>query len=136
MEPLTLKQRQPAEMEIECWDDDADFEGVDDLHLRNTSTTTVGSDRRDLTSSRMSTRSDRDSAGGGDEDWQVLLPTDDDKSAADAISAVKTAGIPIPANVPASALLGGTIKRLGGRRIKKALMDDWADEIDFPKVQD
>ena len=139
MEPLKLKQRQPAEMEIECWDDDADFEGVDDLHLRNistTTTTTVGSDRRDLTSSRMSTRSDRDSAGGGDEDWQVLLPTDDEKLAADAISAVKTAGIPIPANVPASALLGGTIKRLGGRRIKKALMDDWADEIEIPKAQD
>ena len=140
MEPLSLKTRQPHKDDIECWDDDTDFHGIDDLQFRNASTTTTGSfsasQRRDLSSSRMSTRSDRDSAGGGDEDWQVLLPTDDEKSAADAITTAKTAGIPIPHNVPASALMGGTIKRMGGRRVKKVLVDDWGEDIEIPKAQD
>ena len=68
---------------MECWDDDDDLQGIDDLQFRNVSSTTVGSAQasqfRDSTSSRMSTRSDRESSGGGDEDWQVLLPTYEDK---------------------------------------------------------
>ena len=139
MEPMALKQRQTVEEAIENWDDDTDFQGLDDLHFRNVSSTTVGSNQahhRDSISSRMSTRSDRESVGGGDEDWQVLLPTDDETSTADAISSATSAGIPIPQNVPASALLGGTIKRLGGRRIKKAFGDDWGDDIEMPKPQD
>ena len=139
MEALTLKHRQPVEESIENWDDDTDFQGLDDLHFRNASSTTIGSNQahhRDSISSRMSTRSERESVGGGDEDWQVLLPTDDEKSTADAISSAKSAGIPIPQNVPTSALLGGTIKRLGGRRIKKAIGDDWGDDIEMPKPQE
>ena len=136
MEPLTLKPRQPAE-EVECWDDDGDLQGIDDLNFRNVSSTTVGSapHHRDSVSSRLSMRSDRESGGGGDEDWQVLLPTDDEKATIDAIDSAKTAGIPIPSNVPSSALLGGTIKRLGGRRLKKVLGDDWGDDIEMPKGQ-
>ena len=125
---------------MECWDDDEDLQGIDDLHFRNVSSTTIGSihasHHRDSTSSRMSTRSDRDSLGGGDEDWQVLLPTDDENSTTDAINSAKTAGIPIPQNVPTSALLGGTIKRLGGRRLKKVLGDDWGEDIELPRPQD
>lgn len=126
---------------MECWDDDDDLQGIDELQFRNVSSTTIGSAQashfRDSTSSRMSTRSDRESVGGGDEDWQVLLPTDDEKSTTEAINAAKTAGIPIPTNVPSSALLGGTIKRLGGRRLKKALGgDDWGDDIELPKAQE
>ncbi|KAL9126111.1 MAG: hypothetical protein Q9217_004785 [Psora testacea] len=139
MDPLTFQQRQPAKEAIENWDDDEDLQGIDDLQFRNVSSTTIGSNqmhRRDSISSRMSTRSDRESVGGGDEDWQVLLPTDDEKSTADAISSAKSAGIPIPRNVPTSALLGGTIKRLGGRRLKKVLGDDWGDDIELPKPQD
>ena len=140
MEPLLLKPRQPAEDTIECWDDD-DLQGIDELQLRNVSNTTVGSAQascfRDSTSSRMSTRSDRESAGGGEEDWQVLLSTDDEKSTTEAIHAAKTAGIPIPTNVPSSALLGGTIKRLGGRRLKKVLGgDDWDEDLELPKAQE
>ena len=137
MGPLTLKQRQPSEEAIENWDDDTDFKDLDDLHFRHASSTTVASSqahRRDSISSRMSTRSDRESAA--DEDWQVLLAADDEKPNADAISSAKSAGIPIPQNVPTSALLGGTIKRLGGRRIKKALVDDWGDDIEIPKPQE
>ena len=123
---------------IECWDDDADLQGIDDLNFHNVSSTTSVSalHHRESTSSRMSTRSDRESTGGGDEDWQVLLPTDDEKATVDAINSAKTAGIPIPNNVPSSALLGGTIKRLGGRRLKKVLGDDWSEDIELPKGQD
>lgn len=126
---------------MECWDDDDDLQGIDELQFRNASSTTIGSAQashfRDSTSSRMSTRSDRESIGGGDEDWHVLLPTDDEKSTTDAINAAKTAGIPIPTNVPSSALLGGTIKRLGGRRLKKVLGgDDWGDDIELPQAQE
>jgi len=137
MEPLTLKPRQAVADAIECWDDDGDLEGIDDLNFRNVSSTTVGSQPhfRDSVSSRMSTRSDRESAVGGDEDWQVLLPTGDEKATIDAIDSAKTAGIPIPTNVPSSALLGGTIKRLGGRRLKKVLGDDWGEDIELPKGQ-
>ena len=139
MEPLTLKVQQPVKEDIECWDDDDDLQGVDDLQFRNVSTTTVGtsvstnaSHHRDSISSRVSTRSDMD----GDEEWQVLLPTDDEKSTSNAIASVKSAGIPIPSNVPTSALLGGTIKRLGGRRLKKVLGDDWSEDLELPKPED
>ncbi|KAL6720222.1 hypothetical protein ACLMJK_002143 [Lecanora helva] len=135
MEPLTGKLRQQADQSIECWDDDDDLQGIDDLNFRNVSSTTVGSatHHRDSTSSRLSTRSDRESGVGGDEDWQLLIPTDDEKATIDAINSAKTAGIPIPTDVPSSALLGGTIKRLGGRRLKKVLGDDWSEDIELPK---
>ncbi|KAL8755483.1 MAG: hypothetical protein Q9184_004791 [Pyrenodesmia sp. 2 TL-2023] len=136
MEPLILKPRQPVQKDIECWDDDGDLQGIDALQLRNVSTTTIGSANnslhRESISSRFSAKSDRDSSGGFDDDWQVLLPADDEASTTDAIASAKTAGIPIPANVPASALLGGTIKRLGGRKLKKAF-DDWDEDLEIPK---
>ncbi|KAL8907689.1 MAG: hypothetical protein Q9207_001258 [Kuettlingeria erythrocarpa] len=136
MEPLKLKPRQPVQEDIECWDDDGDLQGIDALQLRNVSTTTTGSANnslhRESISSRFSAKSDRDSSGGFDDDWQVHLPTDDEASTTDAIASAKTAGIPIPANVPASALLGGTIKRLGGRKLKKAF-DDWDEDLEIPK---
>ncbi|KAL8950675.1 MAG: hypothetical protein Q9222_003312, partial [Ikaeria aurantiellina] len=136
MEPLTLKPRQPVQDEMECWDDDGDVQGIDNLQFRNVSTTTIGSANasfhRDSISSRVSMKSDGDSVAG-DNDWQVLLPTDDEASTTHAIASAKTAGIPIPANVPASALLGGTIKRLGGRKLKKAF-DDWDEDIELPKA--
>ena len=137
MEPSDSKLRQQAKEAVECWDDDDDLQGIDDLNFRNVSSITVASTshHRDSTSSRMSTRSDRESAGGEDEDWQVLLPADDEKVTADAINSAKTAGIPIPTNVPSSALLGGTIKRLGGRKLKKVIGDDWTEDIELPKGQ-
>ena len=138
MEPLTLKPRQAVKDEIECWDDDDELQGIDDLQFRNVSSTTIASTNasyhRESISSRISTRSDRESIGGGDEDWQVLLP-DDETSTTNAIASAKSAGIPIPSNVPTSALLGGTIKRLGGRRLKKVLGDDWGEDLELPKVE-
>ncbi|MCJ1307037.1 hypothetical protein MMC25_000683 [Agyrium rufum] len=144
MEPLVLKQRQVGTTEIECWDDDGDLQGLDDISLlRNISSTTIGSSthssaphHRDSISSRLSMRSDMESNGQNEEDWQLLLPNDDEASTHKAISSAKSAGIPIPNNVPASALLGGTIKRLGGKRIKKVLGDDWGDDLELPKATD
>jgi len=138
MEPLILKPKQLVDEAIECWDDDGDLQGIDGLQFRNVSSTTVGSTshHRDSVSSRMSTRSDQESLGEGDEDWQVLLPTNDEKLTADAINSAMNAGIPIPTNVPSSALLGGTIKRLGGRRLRKVLGDDWSEDIELPTAQD
>ena len=122
---------------VECWDDDDDLQGFENLHVRNVSSTTVGSlqapHQRESLSSRVSIRSDRESIGG-DDDWQVLLPTDDENSAKTAIASVKNAGIPIPSNVPSSALIGGTIKRLGGRRLKKVIGDDWGEDLELPSV--
>ena len=142
MEQHGLKLSQPLKGEIECWDHDEDLQGIDDLQFRDISSTTVGthvsaqsSHHRDSISSRISTKSDLDS-NVGDEDWQVLLPPNDETSTNHAIASAKSAGIPIPANVPTSALLGGTIKRLGGRRLKKVLGDDWSDDLELPKQGD
>lgn len=129
---LQLKPRQIVEDEVENWDDDDFMIDNDDLSFRSGSTahTTSRSHRRD---SHTSIRSDRDSLFG-DDDRQVHLAGEDEKSTMDAIFAVQHAGIPIPQNVPPSALMGGTIKRLGGKKIKKVIHEDWGDDIELPKA--
>ncbi|KAK7948762.1 uncharacterized protein PG986_009648 [Apiospora aurea] len=126
MDTLRLKPRAPVEEEVENWDDD-DFMIDDDLTFGNGSTTGHGH-RRD---SHNSFRSDRESLGG-DEERLLHLPGDDEKSTLDAIAAVTNAGIPIPQNVPPSALVGGTIKRLGGKKLKKIYQEDWGDDLELP----
>ncbi|KAL5355462.1 hypothetical protein BJX96DRAFT_49109 [Aspergillus floccosus] len=139
MEPLTLRMRQDDEETIECWDDDDDLQCYGDIQLRAASTATSvtnGSVRRsghrDSISSRLSARSDLDSNVGTDEDWQVQLLDNDDIVNEEAISSARNAGIPLPANVPKSALVGGTIKRLGRRKPKKDFIDDWSEEVELP----
>lgn len=131
METLRLKPRQPVEDDVENWDDD-DFEiGGDDLTFHSHSTSANNpSHRRD---SHSSLRSDFESVQG-DEEKHVHLPGDDEKSTLDAIAAAAKAGIPIPTNVPPSALMGGTIKRLGGRKIKQIISEDWGDDLEFPEA--
>jgi hypothetical protein len=134
MDQLTLKPRKAVvEEPIECWDDDDLDIGGDDFTFRSASlATTSASQHRDSVSSRMSVRSDFDS-NHGDEEKQVHLPGDDENSTIDAIATATRAGIPIPQNVPSSALMGGTIKRLGGRKIKKFIQDDWDDgDLELP----
>ncbi|KAF3025754.1 hypothetical protein E8E14_014439 [Neopestalotiopsis sp. 37M] len=129
---LQLKPRNIVEDEVENWDDDDFMIDTDDLSFRSGSTTHASSrpGRRD---SHTSFRSDRDSLFG-DDDRQVHLAGEDEKSTMDAIFAVQHAGIPIPQNVPPSALMGGTIKRLGGRKVQKIIHEDWGDEIELPKA--
>lgn len=133
MDQLTLKPRKAVvEEEMESWDDDLDI-GGDDFTFRHASiATTAASNHRDSISSRLSMRSDFDS-NPGDEEKQVHVPGDDERSMNDAIATATRAGIPIPSNVPASALLGGTIKRLGGSKIKKIIQDDWNDDLEMPE---
>ncbi|KAK0626146.1 hypothetical protein B0T14DRAFT_423398 [Immersiella caudata] len=129
METLRLKPRQPVESDIENWDDDDFLIDGDDLTVVSQATSAnVPAHRRD---SHSSFRSDFESIHG-EEEKQVLLPGDDEKSTMDAIAAATKAGIPIPKNVPPSALMGGTIKRLGGRKIKKIIQEDWVDDLEFP----
>ncbi|KAK3315147.1 hypothetical protein B0H66DRAFT_577121 [Apodospora peruviana] len=131
MDTLRLKPRPPVEDMIENWDDDDFLIEGDDLTIQSHSTSTnAPSHRRD---SLSSLRSDFESVHG-EEEKQVLLPGDDEKSTLDAIAAAAKAGIPIPKNVPPSALTGGTIKRLGGRKIKKIIQEDWVDDLEIPDV--
>lgn len=132
MEPLQLKQRDPDEMEVENWDD-GDFDNFDDVQFRTASTATSvipqsqGTAHRESSSSRMSIRSE---SNQGDENWDVLV--DEQAPIKDAIALAKSKGIPLPSNVPRSALEGGTIRRLNGQAIKKAIADDWSEDLDLP----
>ncbi|KAJ4340353.1 hypothetical protein N0V87_002645 [Didymella glomerata] len=107
---------------IENWDD-ADFEEGDGLLFKNSTVHSL--------SSRLSVRSESNT---GDEDWQVLLAPEDDFSTNKAIFSAKQAGIPIPTSVPASALMGGSIKRLGKPKNHKKieLDDDWGNDLELP----
>ncbi len=130
MDTLRLKPRQPVEDVVENWDDDDFMIEGDDLAFRSSSNTApaAAGSRRE---SHSSFRSDFESIHA-EEEQQVLLPGDDEKSTLDAIALAANAGIPLPTNVPPSALMGGTIKRLGGRKIKTILQEDWGDDLEFP----
>ncbi|KAI1820659.1 hypothetical protein F4861DRAFT_545360 [Xylaria intraflava] len=132
MERLRLKPGKPAEEIVENWDDDDFMIGDDeDLTFRSHSTiTNNNSNARRRDSRRSSFRSDHEAPQS--EERQVHLPGDDKKSTLDAIATATLAGIPIPTNVPPSALMGGTIKRLGGRKIKQIFQEDWGDELELP----
>lgn len=139
MEPLTLQLRHGDEETIECWDDDGDLQCNEDIQLRSascatsvTNYSTRRSGHRDSISSRLSARSDLESNAGDDEDWQVHLLENDDRANEEAIASAKSAGIPLPSNVPKSALIGGTIKRLGRRKPRRNLADDWSEDVEFP----
>ncbi|QDS76998.1 hypothetical protein FKW77_005992 [Venturia effusa] len=107
-----------AHLDVEIWDDDYESQQL----ILTTSSTQATS-----LSSRQSVRSESNAA---DEDWQVLITPNDESSISNAISSAKQVGIPIPQNVPQSALLGGTIKRLGKTKPKTNVADDWGDDFD------
>lgn len=127
-----------TERSIECWDDDDDLQCYDDLQFRSPSAaaSTTGSVRmsghRDSVSSRLSARSELES-NIADDDWQVLL-RDNDTATEEAIASAHKAGIPIPNDIPKSALLGGTIKKLNGKKTKKMAIDDWSEDLDIPRI--
>ncbi|KAL5332238.1 hypothetical protein BJX70DRAFT_151741 [Aspergillus crustosus] len=141
MAPFALGMRQNSDGAVECWDDDDDLQCYEDIHLRAASSATSvtnssvrRSGHRDSISSRLSARSDLDSTAGGDEDWQIQLLDDDELVNQEAITSVKKAGIPLPANIPSSALLGGTIRRLGRNKTKREFIDDWSDDLILPNT--
>lgn len=138
MESLPIHLRPGTDESIECWDDDDDLQFSEDIHFRTassagsvTNSSFRPSGHRDSISSRRSARSDIDS-NAGDEDWQVPLYDNDEFAKEDAIASAKTAGIPIPPDIPKSALIGGTIKRLSTRKTKKTFVDDWSEDVELP----
>lgn len=106
---------------LESWDDDADFEG--DLFTQSATTAPTA------LSSRLSVHTESQI---GDDDWQVPLSPNDESSLTKAINSAKQAGVIIPPNVPTSALLGGTIKRLGAKKSRQNIEDDWDNDLEFP----
>ncbi|KAL5630453.1 hypothetical protein BROUX41_000325 [Berkeleyomyces rouxiae] len=142
MEALRLKLRKPvvAAADLENWDDD-DFLLDDDISFNtaHSGRQSAGpamphspgstSHRRDSHSSHFSFRSERESLNG--EERHVLLP-EDERSTLDAIKAAANLGIPLPQNIPPSALMGGSINRLGGRKGKKVSQDGWEVDLEFP----
>jgi hypothetical protein len=138
MEAFPKQLRPHADELIECWDDDDDLQFNEDIQFRTassagsiTNSSFRPSGHRDSISSRRSARSDLDS-NAGDEDWQVPLYDNDEFAKEDAIASAKTAGIPIPPDIPKSALIGGTIKRLSTRKTKKTFVDDWSEDVELP----
>jgi hypothetical protein len=124
---------------IECWDDDPDFAELDQIQKPHTSTSsragTEHSRRESTVSSRRSTITstyDIDALEVADREHQIPF----DGTPAAAIKSAQSAGIPIPENVPLSALVGGTIKRLGpSKRAKKVTMsEDWGEDLEFPTM--
>jgi len=118
--------RTSASSRLESWDD-GDFADGDGLLF--TSQATLGA-----LSSRHSVRSDAESA----DDWQILLAPHDAPQATQAITtAAAHAGIPLPPNVPPSALLGGSIRRLGKKpphTTAPAVDDDWGHDLELPQA--
>ncbi|KAF2857585.1 hypothetical protein K470DRAFT_223108 [Piedraia hortae CBS 480.64] len=108
--------------EIENWDDDGDFHGEFQLFAGGSVGTTHGS-----ISSRLSIRSD---SVAGDDDWNVVLPPG--QGSTQAVQAAKQAGIPLPTDVPSSALLGGTITRLNKKPSRQKITDGWDDDLEMP----
>jgi hypothetical protein len=64
----------------------------------------------------------------------MLVTPNDDLSTLNAIASAKHAGIPIPTSVPSSALLGGSIKRLGTKKSNRKIVvdDDWGQDLELP----
>lgn len=142
MRPLTLQLHHDDEA-IECWDDDGELQCNEDNQFRTVSRATSvtnssiqRSSHRDSISSRRSARSDLDSNAGGDEDWQVQLHENDELVNEGAIASAKTAGIPLPANIPKSALVGGAIKRLGRKKPRRDFIHDWEEDLELPTSDD
>ncbi|KAJ5907992.1 hypothetical protein N7495_000674, partial [Penicillium taxi] len=138
MESAVIQKRPSEDEIIECWDDDDDLQFNDGHQFRTASSSGSitnfslrPSGHRDSISSRRSARSDIDS-NAGDEDWQVLLHYNDELAKEEALASAKHAGIPIPANIPSSALIGGAIKRLSTRKTKRSFVDDWSDDVEIP----
>lgn len=133
METLRLKPRKPVEDDVENWDDDDFLIEGDDLALRHPSPmVNAPPQRRDSYSSHVSMRSERESVQGEEQTF-VHLPSEDETSTSHAIAVAASAGIPIPQNIPASAFVkGATIKRLGGRKVRRILQEDWADDLVLP----
>lgn len=108
----------------ENWDED--FDGDFQAFAGNSTGT---AHTQTSISSRLSVHSE---SLAGDEDWNVVLQSNEEQATNQAIQAAKQAGVPLPSNVPTSALLGGTIKRLGKKKSRQKVNDDWDNDLEMP----
>ena len=120
----------------ESWDNDDDLlfddnESIGDLKDSQSSNTQSATRRRTSnirTFSGLRTLEENDKE---DITQQFELSTDDIEGA---FNLALKAGIPIPKDTPSSALIGGTINRLGtsSRKGRPVNNDDWSEDIDIP----
>ncbi|KAF3902031.1 hypothetical protein AA313_de0206128 [Arthrobotrys entomopaga] len=116
---------------IESWDDDDDFQDVGDLRM--SSHNSRFSDRGS-TPSRLSVASDslHDFSFMEDPERELVLPHPVSAiSPEDAIRSANKAGIPLPKDIPASALTGGSIRKIGGVGTKRVVKVDWREDLEI-----
>ncbi|KAK6528671.1 hypothetical protein TWF694_003917 [Orbilia ellipsospora] len=116
---------------IESWDDDDDFQDVGDLQMSNHSSRFSD---RGSTPSRLSVASDslHDFVFMEDPEKELVLPHPVSViSPEDAIRSANRAGIPLPKDIPASALTGGSIRKIGGIGTKRVVKVDWREDLEI-----
>jgi hypothetical protein len=132
---VTSGQPETAFRAPESWDDDDllfdDNESIGDLKDTHPPNPQPPPRRRTSHVHALSGLKTLDENDKEDITQQFELSTDDLESA---VSVALKAGIPIPKNTPTSALIGGTISRLGTtlRKAGPVNMDDWSEDIDIP----
>jgi len=119
----------------ESWDNDDDLlfddnESIGDLRESQSSNPPATTRRRTSNNRSFSGLKTLEENDREDITQQLELSTDDFEGAR--TLAIK-AGIPIPRDTPSSALVGGTINRLGSslRKTRPVNMDDWSEDIDI-----
>ncbi|EPS45229.1 hypothetical protein H072_790 [Dactylellina haptotyla CBS 200.50] len=116
---------------IESWDDDGDFQDVGDLQMSKPSSRFSD---RGSTPSRLSVASDslHDLAFIDDLERELVLPHPTSIiSPEDAIRSANKAGIPLPKDIPASALTGGSIRKIGAIGTKRIVKVDWGEDLEI-----
>ncbi|KAF3154458.1 hypothetical protein TWF225_005875 [Orbilia oligospora] len=127
--PLKKKGASPS-LAIESWDDDDDFKDVGDLRMSKPSSRFSD---RGSTPSRLSVASDtlHDLAFMDDMEKDFVLPhLASIISPEDAIRSANKAGIPLPKDIPASALTGGSIRKIGASS-KRVVKVDWTEDLEI-----
>ncbi|KAK6363303.1 hypothetical protein TWF730_000742 [Orbilia blumenaviensis] len=127
--PLKKKGASPS-FAIESWDDDDDFKDVGDLRMSKPSSRFSD---RGSTPSRLSVASDtlHDFAFIDDMEKDFVFPHSASViSPEDAIRSANKAGIPLPKDIPASALTGGSIRKIGPSS-KRVVKVDWGEDLEI-----
>jgi hypothetical protein len=122
----------------ESWDSDDDLvlddnESIGDIKESHASNTQFPTRRRTSNMRSISGLKTLEENDKDDITQQFELSTDDIEGA---LKLAHKAGIPIPKDTPSSALVGGTINRLGTsiRQTRAVNMDDWSEDIDIPET--
>src|SRR5579859_1215314 len=137
MTTAVLPPQQTATLRpTESWDNDDDLlfddnESISDLKESNTSNSQIYARRRASNLRSFSGLKTLEENDKDDITQQFELSTDDIEGA---LNLALKAGIPIPKDTPSSALVGGTINRLGTsiRQARPVNMDDWSEDLELP----